>query len=214
MFSDQEETVLDDCSKHGGRVRTFAHERGNWATHIYVPYDAQEDFLDLLQILHAHAQTHVASLTAAAEFHISLSQSVILRHHWINPFVQSLKERLSSFHRFICRADQVKIYTNDTKTRTFVGLEVSSGHSQFLELVSEVDRVTEEFNLAPFYKNPSFHLSLAWCVGNLSEKLEGQCLHELQEIVDRFEDSSYFLRIHVAEVRCKSGKKVFSFPLR
>ncbi|KAL8194550.1 UNVERIFIED_CONTAM: nuclease [Gekko kuhli] len=228
MFRDQEEkeTVVDDRSKHGGRVRTFAHERGNWATYIYVPYETQEDFLDLLQLLLAQAHTHVASLTAAAEFHISLSQSVVLRHHWINPFVQSLKERLPSFHRFVCRTDQVKIYTNETKTRTFVGLEVSSGHSQFLELVSEVDRVMEEFRLAPFYKssaeerseaypeNPSFHLSLAWCVGNLSEKLEGQCLQELQEIVDGFEDSSYLLRIHVAEVRCKSGKKVFSFPLR
>ncbi|XP_015271054.1 PREDICTED: U6 snRNA phosphodiesterase [Gekko japonicus] len=216
MFRDQEEkeTVVDDRSKHGGRVRTFAHERGNWATYIYVPYETQEDFLDLLQLLLAQAHTHVASLTAAAEFHISLSHNVVLRHHWINPFVQSLKERLSSFHRFVCRTDQVKIYTNETKTRTFVGLEVSSGHSQFLELVSEVDRVMEEFSLAPFYKNPSFHLSLAWCVGNLSEKLEGQCLQELQEIVDGFEDSSYLLRIHVAEVRCKSGKKVFSFPLR
>ncbi|XP_077165905.1 U6 snRNA phosphodiesterase 1 isoform X1 [Paroedura picta] len=216
MFRDQEEkeTVVDDRSKHGGRVRTFAHERGNWATYIYVPYEAQEDFLDLLQLLLAHAHTYVASLTAAAEFHISLSQSVVLRHHWINPFVQSLKEHLSSFQRFVCRADQVKIYTNDTKTRTFVGLEISAGHAQFLELVSEVDRVMEEFNLSPFYKNPSFHLSLAWCVGNLSEKLEGPCLQELQEIVDGFEDSSNLLRIHAADVRCKSGKKVFSFPLR
>ncbi|XP_054856857.1 U6 snRNA phosphodiesterase 1 [Eublepharis macularius] len=216
MFRDQEEkeTVVDDRSKHGGRVRTFSHERGNWATHIYVPYEPQEDFLDLLELLLVHAHMHVASLTAMAEFHISLSQSVVLRYHWINPFVQSLKEHLSSFHRFVCRADQVKIYTNETKTRTFIGLEVSSGHSQVLELVSEVDRVMEEFSLAPFYKNPSFHLSLAWCVGNLSEKLEGRCLQELQEIVDKFEDSTYLLRIHVTEVRCKSGKKVFSFPLQ
>lgn len=33
------------------------------------------------------------------EFHISLSQSVVLRYHWINPFVQSLKERLASYDR-------------------------------------------------------------------------------------------------------------------
>lgn len=36
--------------------------------------------------------------------------------------------------------------------RTFVGLEVASGHSQMLELVSEVDEVMKEFNLMPFYK--------------------------------------------------------------
>jgi hypothetical protein len=36
--------------------------------------------------------------------------------------------------------------------RTFVGLEVTSGHSQFLDLVSEVDRVMEEFDLTTFYQ--------------------------------------------------------------
>lgn len=36
--------------------------------------------------------------------------------------------------------------------RTFVGLEVSAGHFQLLELVSEVDRALEEFDLPTFYK--------------------------------------------------------------
>ncbi|KAB0389495.1 hypothetical protein E2I00_009176, partial [Balaenoptera physalus] len=64
--------------------------------------------------------------------------------------------------------------------RTFVGLEVTSGHTQFLDLVSEVDRVMEEFDLTTFYQDPSFHVSLAWCVGDARLQLEGQCLRELQ----------------------------------
>lgn len=36
--------------------------------------------------------------------------------------------------------------------RTFIGLEVTSGHAQFLDLVSEVDRVMEEFDLTTFYQ--------------------------------------------------------------
>lgn len=36
--------------------------------------------------------------------------------------------------------------------RTFIGLEVSAGHFQLLDLVSEVDRVLEEFDLPTFYK--------------------------------------------------------------
>ncbi|XP_070616732.1 U6 snRNA phosphodiesterase 1 isoform X1 [Erythrolamprus reginae] len=216
MFRDQEEKerVVDDCSKHEGRLRTFPHEQGNWATHVYMPYKAGEDFLDLLQLLLICGRTYVPLLTGQEEFHISLSQGVVLRHHWIHSFVQSLKERLASCHRFVFRADQVKVYTNETKTRTFVGLEVSSGHSQMLELVSEVNEVTHEFNLQPFYKDPSFHMSLAWCVGDMSEALGGQCIQEMQEIVDGFEDSTHFLRILGTEVRCKSGNKVFSFPLR
>ncbi|XP_010716315.1 U6 snRNA phosphodiesterase, partial [Meleagris gallopavo] len=175
---------------------------------------AQEEFLELLELLAAHARTYVPSLTAMEEFHVSLSQSVVLRYHWINPFMQSLKERLASFHRFFCVADRVKVYTNQNKTRTFVGLEVSTGHFQLLELVSEVDKVMEEYDLPLFYKDPSFHISMAWCVGDLSGSLEGQCLQELQDIVDRFEDSARILRVQWEQIRCKSGNKFFSFPLR
>ncbi|XP_062442254.1 U6 snRNA phosphodiesterase 1 isoform X2 [Rhea pennata] len=214
MFREQEEEVVDDSSKHGGRVRNFPHERGNWATYVYIPYEVQEDFLELLDLLVSHARSYASSLTAMEEFHISLSQSVVLRYHWINPFVQSLKEHLASFDRFFCLADQVKVYTNQNKTRTFIGLEVSAGHFQLLELVSEVDKVMEEFDLPTFYKDPSFHISLAWCVGDLTGRLKGQCLQELQDIVDRFEDSAHLLRVQWEQIRCKAGNKYFSFPLR
>ncbi|XP_026570256.1 U6 snRNA phosphodiesterase isoform X3 [Pseudonaja textilis] len=122
MFREQEEKerVEDDCGKHEGRLRTFPHERGNWATHVYMPYKAGQDFLDLLQLLLICGRTYVPQLKGQEEFHISLSQGVVLRHHWINSFVQSLKGRLASCHRFIFRADRVKVYTNETKTRGFL----------------------------------------------------------------------------------------------
>ncbi|XP_040536763.1 U6 snRNA phosphodiesterase isoform X7 [Gallus gallus] len=187
MFREEErDEKRDDSSRHGGRVRCFPHERGGWATHVYLPYQAQEEFLELLELLASHARTYVPSVTAMEEFHVSLSQSVVLRYHWISPFMQSLKERLAAFHRFFCVADRVKVYTNQNKTRTFVGLEVSTGHFQLLELVSEVDKVMEEYDLPVFYK----------------------------DIVDRFEDSARILRVQWEQIRCKSGNKFFSFPLR
>ncbi|KAM7011056.1 U6 snRNA phosphodiesterase 1 isoform 2-T2 [Passerculus sandwichensis] len=115
---DPDEAVSDDSSRHGGRVRGFPHERGNWATHVYLPYAAQEEFLELLELLVSHARTFVPSLAAMEEFHVSLSQCVVLRYHWIEPFVRCLRERLAAFHRFFCVADQVKVYTNQNKTRT------------------------------------------------------------------------------------------------
>ncbi|XP_060041438.1 U6 snRNA phosphodiesterase 1 isoform X3 [Erinaceus europaeus] len=153
MFLGTEEEPEDDSEKHGGRLRTFPHERGNWATHVYVPYEAREEFLELLDMLLPHAQTYVPRLVRMEAFHLSLSQSVVLRHHWILPFVQTLKDRMASFQRFFFTANRVKIYTNQEKTRTFVGLEVTSGHAQFLDLVSEVDRVMEEFDLTTFYQD-------------------------------------------------------------
>lgn len=32
-------------------------------------------------------------------FHISLTKTVVLRHHWIEPFVESVKERISCVRR-------------------------------------------------------------------------------------------------------------------
>ncbi|XP_044787872.2 U6 snRNA phosphodiesterase isoform X2 [Bubalus bubalis] len=242
MFPGTEDGPVDDSAKHGGRVRTFPHERGNWATHVYVPYEAREEFLDLLDALLCHAQTYVPRLVRMEAFHLSLSQSVVLRHHWILPFVQALKDRVASFQRFCFTADQVKIYTNQEKTstsertahsfilqnwfstswcqrlavhcRTFVGLEVTSGHAHFLDLVAEVDRVMEEFDLSTFYQDPSFHISLAWCVGDARLQMEGPCLQELQGIVDEFEDSEMLLRAYAEQIRCKSGNKFFSMPLK
>lgn len=37
MFPGTEEGPQDDQAKHGGRIRSFPHERGNWATHVYIP---------------------------------------------------------------------------------------------------------------------------------------------------------------------------------
>lgn len=28
---------LDDVDDHGGRIRTFPHERGNWSTYVFIP---------------------------------------------------------------------------------------------------------------------------------------------------------------------------------
>ncbi|XP_056667755.1 U6 snRNA phosphodiesterase 1 isoform X2 [Monodelphis domestica] len=180
MFPDSEDGVVDDIEKHGGRIRTFPHERGIWATHVWVPYEAREDFFDLLSLLMTQARRVLPRLVKMEDFHLSLSQSVVLRYHWISPFVQSLKKHLASFHRFLFTANQVKVYTNQEKTRTFIGLEVTAGHAQFLDLVSEVDKVMEEFDLSTFYKEPSFHISLAWCVGDGRSKLQAQAIQELQ----------------------------------
>lgn len=62
---------------------------------------AQEEFLELLELLVSRARTYVPSLAAMEEFHLSLSQCVVLRYHWIQPFVRSLRERLAAFHRWV-----------------------------------------------------------------------------------------------------------------
>ena len=37
MFGGEEVDTEDDVTDHEGRIRTFAHERGNWASYVYIP---------------------------------------------------------------------------------------------------------------------------------------------------------------------------------
>ncbi|KAA8590552.1 hypothetical protein FQN60_017399 [Etheostoma spectabile] len=175
----------EDSSLHGGRVRSFKHERGNWATYVYLPYHPEEEFRELLEELLSLAGDHGVVLTPQEEFHLSLSKTVVLRHHWIQTFTQSLKAGLVH-----CK-------------RTFLGMEVCTGHAQLLDLSQVLDRTMTEFHLDTFYKDPSFHVSLAWCVGDVTGQMK-DCIQEMQVLG------------HLVSVRLnfqQTGNKTFRFPL-
>ncbi|XP_075998203.1 U6 snRNA phosphodiesterase 1 isoform X2 [Genypterus blacodes] len=213
MFPEEAEPQTEDSSLHDGRIRSFKHERGNWATYVYFPYHAEDEFRDLLEDLLLALSAHGVVMTPQEEFHLSLSQTVVLRHHWIQPFTQSLRVGLFHCKQFACSAGRLRVYCNAEKSRTFLGMEVSSGHAQLLDLVPVVDRTMEEFRLDTFYKDPSFHVSLAWCVGDLTGQMT-QWLPELQSLIDGHDEGPFLLRLLCAELRCRTGNKTFRFPLK
>lgn len=149
MFPEDMDSQTEDSSLHGGRIRSFKHERGNWATYVYLPCEAnilyfpcffstsylllsynwvpfvlihlilsqlnflcfcvslfctsdhpEEEFLELLEELLSVAKARGVVMSPQEEFHLSLSQTVVLRHHWIQPFTQSLKKGLLHCRRF------------------------------------------------------------------------------------------------------------------
>ncbi|XP_067444956.1 U6 snRNA phosphodiesterase 1 isoform X1 [Thunnus thynnus] len=212
MFPEEVDPQTDDSSLHGGRIRSFKHERGNWATYVYLSYNPEEEFWELLEELLSAAGAHGVVLNQQKEFHLSLSQTVVLRHHWIQPFTQSLRASLAHCKRFLCSAGRLKVYCNAERTRTFLGMEVLTGHAQLLDLARVVDRTMTEFRLDTFYKDPSFHVSLAWCVGDFTVQMK-ECIQELQSLVDDHEDGAFVLRLDCAELHCRTGNKTFRLPL-
>ncbi|XP_040018703.2 U6 snRNA phosphodiesterase 1 [Gasterosteus aculeatus] len=212
MFPEDVSSPTEDSSLHGGRVRSFKHERGSWATYVYLPYHPEEEFGELLEELLSLAGAGGAVWTPQEELHLSLSQTVVLRHHWIQPFNRSLRAGLVHCKRFVCLAGRLRIYCNDERTRTFLGMEVCTGHAPLLDLVQAVDRTMKEFRLETFYKEPSFHVSLAWCVGDLTGQM-GECLQGMQRVVDDHEEGPFLLRLDCVELHCRTGNKTFRFPL-
>lgn len=126
MFRESEEQWIDKSEEHEGRQRSFQHERGNWATHVFCPCkplpqciievdtviflcmtfnlfldDPEEAFLELLNEMMVVTAAHGIPLTLSEEFHLSLSKTVVLRHHWIQPFIQSIQTGLTPFQKSV-----------------------------------------------------------------------------------------------------------------
>lgn len=104
---------VDISSEHGNRVRSFPHERGNWATFVFIPCKSLLKSSNTLKIalvlgenskyvletvgscLKAFQESGI-ELNRSEDLHISLTRTVILRHHWIQDFVSSVRKAMAN----------------------------------------------------------------------------------------------------------------------
>lgn len=110
--------------------------------------------------------------------------------------------------------DSFEVYCNEEKTRTFLGLQIKTGYDSLLKLVQCLDQCLEEFKLPKFYENPSFHISIAWCLGDQTEKLKSlipHLNHDLDQLMTEFSQENWY--IYVEEIFCRTGNKIFQFQL-
>lgn len=58
-------------------------------------------FLDAVNTLIKLFQHNGVKLSICDDFHVSLTRTIVLRHHWIEGFIASIKKQLSDFKRFL-----------------------------------------------------------------------------------------------------------------
>ncbi|XP_059178226.1 U6 snRNA phosphodiesterase 1-like, partial [Physella acuta] len=212
MFQGQHKRWIDNPTDHNNRIRSFPHMEGNWATHIFIPVDKDERFIqfvtDVIQLFKP------LEIETFPEFHVSLSRTVTIRHHWIEPLVDSLRENLKALKSCICDLTEIKLYTNDEKTRTFVCIELSQDEHDLLEYVKAVDKCFAEFKLPPYYSNPSFHISIGWCLGDVVDQVTEAQLLKAKEMLGEFMAANPELSIVLAQqIWCQAGNKSFVISL-
>ncbi|CAG0882383.1 unnamed protein product [Cyprideis torosa] len=202
------ETANDD-DRHGGRVRTFPHERGNWASFVFIPIPTTPAVQELREAL---CKRSAGVLKPCDEpLHLSLSRTVVLRHPWIQPLAEALRTRLSSVPSFDLSLDleTPSVLVNEEGTRTFVTLEATARRRPLEAVVQFVDERFGEYGLPGFYPDRRFHVSLVWCLG----KQEDLCERLVQEAL-RHPDLDEELWIHVDHVALKAGNQLHRFPLK
>ncbi|XP_071957963.1 U6 snRNA phosphodiesterase 1-like [Antedon mediterranea] len=198
-------------SNHQGRVRSFAHEAGNWATYVYVPIEITSGLEDIVSALHECIPTEY-NIQPMDILHLSVSKTVTLKYHWIRPFTELLSQRLAELPQFICAFGKPRVYVNDEATRSFVSLTIGQGVKELEDIVKEVDLALNEFNLPPFYKPASFHVSIGWCLGNITKDISTEALSNLERcFLEHF--SSLKPSWNVTKLCSKIGNKCFAFPL-
>jgi len=218
MFGDETSTKNAKGDNLGGKVRTFPHEEGDWPSFVYIPVKVSENLQALLNALVKKANEMLPGIESISikDLHISLSRTVSLRHYWIEVIVAKLKESFYGMQSFIYHLDLLEVYTNDDRTRSFIGFRIMIGEEQLKRLSKKVDGVLEEFGLPTYYENPIFHISFAWYLGDITSMLPENFLQDLQLFADSFGDdavdrSSNSRIISNDIILLKTGKKVFNF---
>ncbi|XP_063609902.1 U6 snRNA phosphodiesterase 1-like [Penaeus indicus] len=211
------EEHIDDPSQHQGRIRSIAHERGNWASIVYVPLHLgvfAASFASFIASLVAACQDYNLILTPSSDLHISLTRTLILRLHWIQPLTEDLRAKLSKFSRFSLWLHGLSVYVNEERTRTFLGIRVCHGRNELDDIVSDIDSCIAEYRLPRFYKDGSYHVSVAWCTGDVSESLR-RLLPQLENICSQyFSVESEMRTFNVDSLLFRTGNRIHTIHLK
>jgi hypothetical protein len=68
------------------------------------------------------------------------------------------------------------------------------------------DKTLLEFDKEVFYKPATFHVSLAWVLGDQRDQID---IKNLQSCLEKFEESTF----HVDSIYCKIGNKLYTSKL-
>ncbi|XP_071814083.1 U6 snRNA phosphodiesterase 1-like [Apostichopus japonicus] len=217
MFKDEiEDDSRSNGELHKGRQRSFPHVPGNWATFVYCKVSVSDAMTrlmaDLLDCFNTEDEGEEVKVELMEDVHVSLSKTVTLQYHCIEPLTADLMQGLTAtIPQFDFSFDGIKILTNDEKSRSFLALTVGVGSSQLQSAVDVVDKCLGEYSLESFYKDACFHASFAWFLGDASDIMTTDLGGRLEKCFYRHQ-SSFPQRVD--QIWCKSGCKQFSFQLR
>ncbi|XP_031828837.1 U6 snRNA phosphodiesterase 1 [Nomia melanderi] len=205
------EEVSDSPSQHDGRVRSFKHERGNWATLVYLDYEPSEAMLSW--ILSVLEELPIKCNIFREQFHISITRTLILKFHWIESFVEEIKKLCEQTDEFNLELLNLRAYCNEDKTRTFLGIECIDDKGILDHFVKNLNNSLAEYNLPPFYEDSSYHISFLWCLGNetaILNEFTSSLTDKLNQFLIEHTEDRY---IHVNKVHLKIGNKLYAFKL-
>jgi len=164
------ESSATACSSDG-RIRQIGHLDGHFAVHVFLPVAPGAGLRQSLQqsvaAVEAHGRANGATVHAIepAEYHVSLSRTVMLPLAQIDAFADALRRALRPCAAVRTAVGALCELPNDTHTRYFASVELrsgSAGHDALCTLVDAVDAVLVRYDQPRFYSERRMHFSVAW----------------------------------------------------
>lgn len=165
-------------------IRQFDHVDGNFATHVYfhaVPDLALQCAIDssLAVLRTGRGGASVVQTIGHAEYHISLTRTVILRQPQIESFVDAVRKAARGCTA-TCATTAAGLHElpNDTRTRFFAAVELErrgEPYAALCSLVDALDAVLVRYGAQPFYAERRLHFSVAWSLQPLASKAVAAC---------------------------------------
>ena len=168
-------------TSHQGRIRSFPHVEGQFATHVYFEVDLPEnnaslrdDYSHLLQNLETACQGISTLHHIDLPLHVSFSRTVPIRSIQIGSLLKGLQQSLTQHLKKrndrsldVWIGGSADVLLNDEKTRTFITLPVSDkGEENLQRIIDQISKVFILHGLPKYYEDPIIHASFVWCLGD------------------------------------------------
>eukprot|EP01060_Flectonema_neradi_P002743 TRINITY_DN1173_c3_g1_i2.p1 TRINITY_DN1173_c3_g1~~TRINITY_DN1173_c3_g1_i2.p1 ORF type:complete len:247 (+),score=43.26 TRINITY_DN1173_c3_g1_i2:74-742(+) len=138
-----------ETNEHG-RTRHVPHTTGLWSGHLYIDVTIPEEAALLSQ---AEGWT-----PSTGSPHLSLSKQLYLHEDEIAAVAKGVGS-LNLPPVFDLSFSELDCLINEEKTTRFLVIKTTS--PALVVLVEEIDRVLKKLSLPTFFKDPSFHVSIA-----------------------------------------------------
>ncbi|KAK4055347.1 poly(U)-specific 3'-to-5' RNA exonuclease [Microbotryomycetes sp. JL221] len=172
--------ATDSPELHQGRRRTVAHQQGQWAAHVFVELEVDQELVNTLERSIEQTKRQVESLSTTtttihsniatlqidkdydiATLHLSLSRPLFLQTNQRNEFKANLTRVAHEAQHITCRFAKFDALENDEKSCRFLVLEIGPGYSELKNLVKRIDDELQRMRLPTYYQEPRFHCSIA-----------------------------------------------------
>ncbi|KAJ3866065.1 hypothetical protein EV359DRAFT_62625 [Lentinula novae-zelandiae] len=171
------QTPKDDPALHQGRIRITPHVDGQWASHVYVSIrverrsamynlvlDALKTAKNLEPALHDFPRVDENKSEKYFDLHVSLSRPIFLRTHQRDDLKREVKSLAEKSNNFKISFTSFSIFNNDEETRTFLALDIGSGHRELKLLSDGLLPFLANLRQKEYYADPRFHASIAWAL--------------------------------------------------